>query len=84
MEIQAGVTIGSRCKLSSHTFVCEGVTMEDEVFIGHGVMFTNDRYPAATTPDGKLQGSADWKMERTLVCRRASIGSNLPSCVGSP
>ncbi|NJO32676.1 MAG: N-acetyltransferase [Rhodospirillales bacterium] len=76
VEIQAGVTIGSRCKLSSHTFVCEGVTLEAEVFVGHGVMFTNDRYPAATTADGQLKGSADWKMEPTLVCRRASIGSN--------
>jgi UDP-2-acetamido-3-amino-2,3-dideoxy-glucuronate N-acetyltransferase len=76
VEIQAGVTIGSRCKISSHTFVCEGVTLEDEVFVGHGVMFTNDRYPAATTVDGNLKGSADWKMEHTRVCRRASIGSN--------
>ncbi len=76
VEIQGGVMIGSRCKLSSHTFVCEGVTLEDEVFIGHGVMFTNDRYPAATGADGKLKGSADWKMERTRVCRKASIGSN--------
>ena len=76
VEIQGGVMIGSRCKVSSHTFVCSGVTVEDEVFIGHGVMFTNDRFPGATTADGQLKGAADWTMERTRVCRRASIGSH--------
>lgn len=76
VEIQAGAKIGSRCKISSHTFVCEGVTIEDEVFVGHGVMFINDRFPAATTADGDLKGPVDWRMERTHVCRRVSIGSN--------
>jgi acetyltransferase-like isoleucine patch superfamily enzyme len=76
VEIQVGATIGSRCKISSHTFICEGVTIEDEVFVGHGVMFINDRFPAATTKDGKLQGPADWTVEPTRVCKRASIGSN--------
>jgi acetyltransferase-like isoleucine patch superfamily enzyme len=76
VEIQKGVKIGRRVKVSSHTFICEGVTVEDEVFIGHGVMFTNDRYPRATTPDGRLQGDMDWQCMPTLVKRRASIGSN--------
>jgi UDP-2-acetamido-3-amino-2,3-dideoxy-glucuronate N-acetyltransferase len=76
VEIQAGAKIGSRCKISSHTFICEGVTIEDEVFIGHGVMFTNDRFPRATTEDGRPQGPADWKVESTRIGRRASIGSN--------
>jgi UDP-2-acetamido-3-amino-2,3-dideoxy-glucuronate N-acetyltransferase len=76
VEIQIGAEIGARCKISSHSFICEGVTVEDEVFIGHGVMFTNDKYPRATTADGKLQGAADWTVERTRVGRRASIGSN--------
>ncbi|MEH2540868.1 MULTISPECIES: acyltransferase [unclassified Bradyrhizobium] len=76
VEIQIGAKIGARCKISSHSFICEGVTIEDEVFIGHGVMFTNDKYPRATTADGKLQGPADWKVERTHVGRGASIGSN--------
>lgn len=76
VEIQGGAKIGSRCKISSHSFICEGVTIEDEVFVGHGVMFTNDRFPQATNPDGQLQGPADWKVELTRVCRRASIGSN--------
>lgn len=76
VEIQAGAKVGSRCKISSHSFICEGVTIEDEVFIGHGVMFVNDRYPSATTADGSLQGPADWKVIPTRVCRRASIGSN--------
>jgi acetyltransferase-like isoleucine patch superfamily enzyme len=75
VEIQAGAKIGARCKISSHTFICEGVTIEDEVFIGHGVMFTNDRFPRATA-DGRLQGPADWKVETTRVGHRASIGSN--------
>jgi acetyltransferase-like isoleucine patch superfamily enzyme len=76
VEIQAGANIGSRCKISSHSFICEGITIEDEVFIGHGVMFINDRYPRATTDSGNLQGQTDWKLESTRVCRRASIGSN--------
>lgn len=76
VEVQGGAKIGSRCKISSHSFICEGVTIEDEVFIGHGVMFTNDRFPRATNPDGRLQEPVDWKVEPTRVCRRASIGSN--------
>lgn len=76
VEIQKGAVIGARCKVSSHTFVCEGVTIEDEVFIGHGVMFTNDRYPRAANSDGSLQTEADWKLELTRVKRGASIGSN--------
>jgi acetyltransferase-like isoleucine patch superfamily enzyme len=76
VEIQVGAKIGSRCKISSHSFICEGVTIEDEVFIGHGVMFTNDKFPRSTTDDGRLQGADDWTVERTRVCRRASIGSN--------
>ena len=74
VEIQKGATIGNRCKISSHTFICEGVTLEDEVFIGHNVTFTNDRYPRATA-GGKLQTEADWACIPTLVKRGASIGS---------
>jgi len=74
VEIQKGATIGRRCKISSHTFVCEGVTIEDEVFVGHGVMFINDRHPRATV-NGQLQTEADWTVEPTLVRRGASIGS---------
>jgi acetyltransferase-like isoleucine patch superfamily enzyme len=76
VEIQKGAVIGARCKISSHSFVCEGVTIENEVFIGHGVMFTNDRYPRASNADGSLQSEADWKLEFTFVRRGASIGSN--------
>ena len=76
VEIQKGALIGARCKISSHTFVCEGVTIEDEVFVGHGVVFTNDRYPRATNTDGSLQTDADWAVEPTRVKRGASIGSN--------
>ncbi len=76
VEIQMGATIGARCKISSHTFICEGVAIEDEVFVGHGVMFTNDKYPRATAADGRLQGPADWMVVRTHVGRGASIGSN--------
>src|SRR5689334_5826009 len=76
VEIQRGAEVGARCKISSHTFICEGVTIEDEVFIGHGVMFINDRFPRATTEAGDLQGAADWKVERIRVGRRASIGSH--------
>lgn len=74
VEIQKNVKVGKRCKISSHTFVCEGVTIEDEVFIGHGVTFINDSYPRATT-DGQLQTEADWPMETTLIKKGASIGS---------
>jgi UDP-2-acetamido-3-amino-2,3-dideoxy-glucuronate N-acetyltransferase len=76
VEIQAGAVIGARCKISSHTFICEGVVIEDEVFVGHGVMFTNDRFPRATTAGGQLQTGSDWKIEPTRVKRAASIGSN--------
>jgi len=76
VEIQKNSQIGSRCKISSHTFICEGVIIDDEVFIGHGVMFTNDRRPRATKPDGQLQVAGDWILETTRVQRRASIGSN--------
>jgi len=75
VEIQKGARIGRRCKVSSHTFICEGVTLEDEVFIGHGVMFTNDKLPRATTAAGALQTGADWTCQPTLVKKRASIGS---------
>jgi acetyltransferase-like isoleucine patch superfamily enzyme len=75
VEIQRGAAIGARCKISSHTFICEGVTIEDECFIGHGVLFINDRRPAAVNPDGSLQGRDDWTCEPTRIRRRASIGS---------
>jgi acetyltransferase-like isoleucine patch superfamily enzyme len=75
VEIQKNATVGIRCKISSHTFICEGVTIEDNVFIGHGVMFINDSYPRATAADGKLQTEADWTVERTVVKKGASIGS---------
>jgi acetyltransferase-like isoleucine patch superfamily enzyme len=76
VEIQKGAKIGRRCKISSHSFICEGVILEDEVFVGHGVMFTNDLLPRATNQDGSLQTDADWKCATTLVKRGASIGSN--------
>ena len=76
VEIQKNASIGARCKISSHTFICEGVSIEDGVFIGHGVMFTNDRFPRATNPDGELQTEADWSVEPTRVKRRASIGTH--------
>ena len=76
VEIQRGAKIGRRCKISSHTFICEGVTIEDEVFIGHGVMFTNDLFPRATNADGSLQTADDWKCLPTLVKKGAAIGSN--------
>lgn len=75
VEIQKNAAVGKRCKISSHTFICEGVVIEDNVFIGHSVTFINDTYPRATTPDGGLQTEADWKVERTLIKRGASIGS---------
>jgi UDP-2-acetamido-3-amino-2,3-dideoxy-glucuronate N-acetyltransferase len=74
VEIQKNASVGARCKISSHTFICEGVTIEDEVFIGHGVMFINDRLPRATAA-GELQTEKDWKVVPTKVCRGASIGS---------
>jgi len=75
VEIQKNASVGKNCKISSHSFICEGVTIEDGVFIGHGVMFINDLYPRATTFGGQLQTDADWKVERTLVRAGASIGS---------
>lgn len=75
VEVQKGARIGSRCKISSHTFICEGVTLEDEVFVGHGVTFTNDPYPRATTTDGRPQSEQDWVCIPTVVKRGASIGS---------
>ena len=77
VEIQKRAFVGKRCKISSHTFICEGVTIEDYVFIGHGVTFINDSYPRATTPSGQLQTEQDWKVERTLVKKGASIGSGV-------
>lgn len=82
VEIQKGARIGSRCKVSSHTFICEGVTIEDEVFIGHNVTFINDRFPRATTESGQLQTEADWKCEPTLIKRGASIGSSVTILCG--
>ncbi len=76
VEIQKGAVIGKRVKVSSHTFICEGVTIEDEVFIGHGVMFINDKYPRSTTGGGSLQTEADWVCTPTRIKKRASIGSN--------
>jgi acetyltransferase-like isoleucine patch superfamily enzyme len=75
VEIQKNATIGRRCKISSHTFICEGVTIEDNVFVGHGVLFINDRYPRATVADRGLQTEADWTVVPTRVCAGASIGS---------
>ena len=75
VEIQKNAMVGKRCKISSHTFICEGVEIEDGVFIGHGVTFINDSYPRAVNPDGSLQTEKDWKVERTVVKRGASIGS---------
>lgn len=75
VEIQKNVAIGERCKISSHSFICDGVTIDDEVFIGHGVMFTNDRFPRATNADGMPQTEADWKLIPSVVKRGASIGS---------
>jgi len=76
VEIQRGVRIGRNCKISSHSFLCEGVQIEDEVFVGHGVMFINDLYPRSTNEDGKMQTKNDWVILPTRVCRRASIGTN--------
>jgi len=82
VEIQKNARIGARCKISSHSFICEGVTIEDEVFIGHGVMFTNDVYPAATREDGKMQTEADWQVIETRVKGQAAIGSNATIIAG--
>jgi acetyltransferase-like isoleucine patch superfamily enzyme len=76
VEIQKNATVGKRCKISSHTFICEGVTIEDNVFIGHGVMFINDMFPRATT-DGQLQTETDWKVERTIIKKGASLGTGV-------
>jgi acetyltransferase-like isoleucine patch superfamily enzyme len=75
VEIQRGVLVGEKCKIQSHSFICEGVTIGDEVFVGHGVMFNNDRYPEATNKEGQLKGTNDWVLEKTLVKKRASIGT---------
>ncbi len=75
VEIQKNAKVGRRCKISSHTFVCEGVAIEDNVFIGHGVTFINDSYPRATTPEGELQTESDWHVEATVIKRGASVGS---------
>jgi len=82
VEIQKGAKVGNRCKISSHTFICEGVTLEDGVFVGHNVTFTNDLHPRATTADGQLQTDADWKCLPTLVKQRASIGSGVTLLCG--
>jgi len=82
VEIQKNAVVGARCKISSHTFVCEGVHIEDEVFVGHGVMFTNDTYPRAVNEDGTLQAEADWRVVETRVRRRAAIGSNATVLAG--
>src|ERR1700745_2849179 len=75
VEIQKNATVGKNCKISSHTFICEGVKIEDNVFVGHGVVFINDSYPRATNAEGELQTESNWRVERTLVKRGASIGS---------
>ena len=82
VEIQKNVKIGRRCKVSSHSFICEGVTIEDNVFIGHGVMFTNDKYPRATNPDGSPQSAEDWAVVPITVKKGASIGSNATILAG--
>src|SRR5579871_5691103 len=82
VEIQKGAVIGERCKISSHTFICEGVHVEDEVFIGHGVMFINDRYPRATTPTGEPKSDDDWELQEIHVKHGASIGSNASILAG--
>ncbi|MCU7491202.1 MAG: acyltransferase [Bacteroidota bacterium] len=76
VEIQKNATIGKNCKISSHTFICEGVHIEDEVFIGHNVTFINDKYPQSTNPDGSMQNEQDWKVVETFIKKRASIGSS--------
>lgn len=83
VEIQKGVSVGCNVKISSHTFICEGVDIEEGVFVGHGVMFTNDIYPRAVTQEGKLQTEADWKVVKSRVKSRASIGSNATILAGT-
>jgi UDP-2-acetamido-3-amino-2,3-dideoxy-glucuronate N-acetyltransferase len=82
VEIQKNASVGARCKISSHTFICEGVVIEDEVFVGHGVMFTNDLYPRAVNDDGNLQTESDWVVIKTYVKKRVSIGSNASVLAG--
>src|SRR5262245_11214656 len=82
VEIQKNAVVGARCKISSHSFICEGVEIEDECFVGHGVMFTNDVYPSAVNRDGTLQTEADWEVVQTKVKKRASIGSNATIIAG--
>lgn len=82
VEIQKNAAVGARCKISSHTFICEGVTIEDEVFVGHGVMFTNDTYPTAVNANGSLKTDADWTVIKTRVKKRAAIGSNATIMAG--
>jgi UDP-2-acetamido-3-amino-2,3-dideoxy-glucuronate N-acetyltransferase len=82
VEIQKGASVGCNCKISSHSFICEGVTIEDQVFIGHGVIFINDKYPRASTTDGSLQTEADWQVTQTTVKRGASIGSGVTILCG--
>ena len=82
VEIQKGATIGKNCKISSHSFICEGVHLGDNVFIGHGVMFTNDLFPRATNANGSMQSEADWKLVETIVKNGASIGSNATILAG--
>jgi UDP-2-acetamido-3-amino-2,3-dideoxy-glucuronate N-acetyltransferase len=82
VEIQKNVSVGARCKVSSHSFICEGVSIEDEVFVGHGVMFTNDVYPSAVNEDGTPQTETDWHVVKTTVKKRASIGSNATIIAG--
>ena len=82
VEIQKNAHVGARCKISSHTFICEGVSIEDEVFVGHGVMFTNDVYPRAVNEDGSPQTESDWKVVKSIVRKRASIGTNATILAG--
>lgn len=82
VEIQKNVSVGARCKISSHSFICEGVTVEDEVFVGHGVMFTNDVYPRAVNHDGSMQTDRDWTVIKTTVKKGASIGTNATIIAG--
>ena len=82
VEIQKNAVVGARCKISSHSFICEGVEIQDECFIGHGVMFTNDVYPSAVNSDGTLQTDVDWKVVKTIVKKRASVGSNATILAG--
>ncbi len=82
VEIQKNAVVGARCKISSHSFICEGVTLDDEVFVGHGVMFTNDLYPRATNKDGSIKTDSDWEVVPTIVKRRAGIGSNATILAG--